>query len=154
MKLLKILLLCFFATTLSCENDTDKNFEFGTKYNRVRRDWGVPTIKKNMTPLNCCHEWTVYQINPDSISSNAFHNSKTIRLITGHKVTNEEDIYINKIHGITYQLNLLTVYNGKENKVKIKGSVGILSSNNRQTLNKTYQVDSVLKNWGLSRFDN
>lgn len=175
LKIMKCFLSFLSVTTiilLSCSFQNVDDFEFGTKYNAVRKKMGSPLIKHNMIPQNCCGAWTMYQIDKALVKDKAYHSSKTIRLIVNGKLTEEEDIYRKDVDDTTIlQLNILTSWRWEAGKLNMRGNtgkidkrtIGIKASGFTSEFSKfpnyefkdlnQLQIDSVLIQWGLSRFD-
>lgn len=153
--IIKTITLPVLGAFIACNAEMkEEDFEFGMRYNKLRREFGSPTIKQDMVPINCCDAMTVYQVDPNKKRERSFHSSKTIRAIINGKVSNEEDIFYNTINDTVYQLNVETVYNWKERKLKMIGNVGPVSQTSQWIdLKNEKGVDSVLCSWGLSRLN-
>ena len=169
----KILLIASLTITVSfCGNLKKDEFVFGPSYNNVRQKFGSPLIKKNMTTQNCCGTQTVYQISEIPMDGKAYHASKTIRSFTNGNVTEEKDIYRKNIDDTTVvQINILADWKWEENKISFSGKMGKIDKRTLNIKAKDYLtdrskfpdypwtsltltvIDSSLKVWGLSRYD-
>lgn len=170
MKLL--LLLSVMMATVFCSCSGRDDYEFGSKYNPVRQKFGSPSIKKNMV-VKSRFIMTLYEIDAVPTGNKAYHASKTVRAVTDGKISEEKDIYRESIDDTTLvQVNILSRWIWEENRVSFRGSIGkidkrsldLKAGESIRELSKypdyqhmdlnLVQIDSALKEWGLSRFDN
>jgi hypothetical protein len=154
----------------ACNRSDD--FLFGIKYNPTRHKFGSPLIQHNMKASYCCGIGTIYQIDKVPDNFQAYHFSKSIYAITNNKLTEEKDIFRKNVDDSTIiQLNLLTLWPWEDRKFSIEANLGkidrrTLKLRASEFLSKRIkypdypfkeldqaQIDSVLKSWGLSRFD-
>jgi hypothetical protein len=165
-------LLVLLAAFSFCTVKNADDFEFGIKYNPTRLKFGSPLIKRNMVAQNCCGNWTVYMIDKKPLDNQAYHSSKTMRVIIDGRLAEEKDIYRKNLDDSTIlQLNILTIWPKENGSLNFQGNVGKLDSRvlnlkatdfmsgytkypnyEFTTLNQP-QIDSVLNLWGLSRSD-
>ncbi|OQP50127.1 hypothetical protein A4D02_27215 [Niastella koreensis] len=165
-----IFTIAFFLP--SCTFNCADNFEFGIKYNPVRRKFGSPLIKHYMSAHNCCGAWTTYEIDNVPADNGAYHSSKTIRVITNGKVTNEEDLYRKQLNDTTIlQLDIETALLWENDSLEIYAKFGKIDTRKLKIEPKDViiddskypryekmkldrqQIDSVLRLWNLSRFE-
>ena len=156
----------------SCRSKDTSDYKFGVKFNSIRKEKGSPLVKHNMVAKYCCDEEAVFEIDKIPADTNAYHSSKTIRLIINGHLAEEKDIYRKILDDTTLlQLNILTRWSLTEGDLTFKSNLGkidrrILGTKAKDFINNNsnypdykfadlsmLQIDSVLAHWNLSRFD-